>query len=195
MTDETSRLTTEVIRRETHSSRAVPSTVLAGLLILVCLYVMLESALKALGQEPWLLSPEEAAAWVGTLPGGVAPAVLASAGALIFIVGLIFFLAALLPGRRARLSIPNERAAVVVDAEVLASSLARRARVAAGVTPEQVLVTVGRRLVEVQVRPTSGTPVSERSVREAVEDELNRTSVDPVPEVRVAVAESGVIGQ
>ena len=120
---------------------------------------------------------------------------LAAAGALIFLVGLFFFLAAVLPGRRARLNIPNERAAVVVDAEVLASSLARRARVAAGVAPEQVLVTIGRRLVDVQVRPTSGIPVNEAAVREAVEDELRLTAVDPVPEVHVIVAQSGVIGQ
>ncbi|MFP5316127.1 MAG: DUF6286 domain-containing protein [Actinomycetes bacterium] len=195
MTDETTRLTSDVIRRETHSSRAVPSIVLAILVIPGCLYLMLEAALKALGQEPWLISPEQAAGWVGSLPEGAPPTVLSAAGALIFLVGLFFFLAAILPGRRARLSIPNARAAVVVDAEVLASSLARRARVAAGVAPEQVLVTIGRRFVEVQVRPTSGIPVSEQSVQAAVEDELRRTAVDPVPEVRVAVAQSGVIGQ
>lgn len=195
MNDENIRLTSEVIRRETHSSRAVPSTILAVIIILVCLYVMLEAALKALGQAPWLVGPETAAGWVGSLPAGVPGTVLAAAGALLFLIGLIFFLAAVLPGRKARLSIPNERAAVVVDAEVLASSLARRARVAAGVTPEQVLVTIGRRLVEVQVRPTSGIPVSADSVRTAVEDELERTAVDPLPEVRVLVAESGVIGQ
>lgn len=195
MTDENSRVATDVISRETHSSRAVPSTIAAILVILICLYVMLEAALKALGQEPWLRSPEGVAAWVGSLPGGVSPTVLAAAGALIFLGGLFFFLAAVLPGPKARLSIPNERAAVVVDAQVLASSLARRARVAAGVTPEQVLVTIGRRLVEVQVRPTSGIPVSGESVQAAVEDELRRTAVDPLPEVRVAVASSGVIGQ
>lgn len=195
MREETARLTSEVVRREMHSSRAVPATIVAVLVILVCLYVMLEAALKALGQEPWLLGPEAAAGWFGSLPEGASPSVLAAAGALIFLVGLFFFLAAILPGRRARLSIPNERAAVVVDAEVLASSLARRARVAAGVTPEQVLVTIGRRLVEVQVRPTSGIPVNQQSVQAAVEDELRQTAVDPVPEVRVAVAQSGVIGQ
>lgn len=195
MTDETTRLTSDVIRRETHSSRAVPSTIVAVLVIIAALYVMLEAALKALGQDPWLLGPEAAAGWIGSLPGGVSPTVLAAAGGLIFLVGLIFFLAAVLPGRKARLSIPNERAAVVVDAEVLASSLARRARVAAGVTPEQVLVTIDRRVAEVQVRPTSGIPVSEQSVQAAVEDELHRTAIDPVPLVRVTIAQSGVIGQ
>lgn len=195
MTNETTRSTSEVIRREMHSSRAVPATIAAVLIILVCLYAMLEAALKALGQEPWLFGPEAVAGWVGSLPDGVSASVLAAAGALLFLIGLFFFLAAVLPGRRARLSIPNERAAVVVDAEVLASSLARRARVEAGVAPEQVLVTIGRRLVDVQVRPTSGIPVNDRAVQAAVEDELRRTAVEPVPEVRVIVAESGVIGQ
>ncbi|GAB3537128.1 hypothetical protein GCM10027403_20290 [Arthrobacter tecti] len=195
MNDETTRLTSHIIRREMHSSRAVPSIIVAALLILLCLYVMLEAALKALGQDPWLISPEQTAAWVGSLPGGVAPSLLGAAGALVFLMGLIFFLSAVLPGRRAKLSIPNERAAVVIEAEVLASSLARRARVAAGVTPEQVLVTIGRRVVEVQVRPTSGIPVEEQAVQAAVEDELRRTAVEPVPDVRVAVAPSGVIGQ
>ncbi len=195
MKEETSRLTSQAVRREMHSSRAVPSVIAAVLVILLCLYVMLEAALKALGQDPWLIGPEGLASWIGSLPGGIEPALLGAAGALLFIVGLIFFLAAVLPGRRARLSIPNGRAAVVVDAEVLASSLARRARVAAGVTPEQVLVTIGRRLVDVQVRPTSGIPLDEQAVQAAVEDELRRTAVDPVPEVRVAVAPSGVIGQ
>lgn len=195
MTDETRRLTSEVVRREMHSSRAVPSTIAAALVVLAALYVLLEAALKALGQESWLTTPEAAAAWLGALPGNVPTALLSTAGALVFLVGLFFFLSAVLPGRRARLTIPNERAAVVVDAEVLASSLARRARVAAGVGPEQVLVTIARKLVTVEVRPTSGTPVNEDAVRAAVHDELERTAVEPVPEIRIAVAESGVIGQ
>ena len=50
MNDETTRLTSDVIHRETHASRAVPATIVAGLVILVCLYVMLEAALKAGGR-------------------------------------------------------------------------------------------------------------------------------------------------
>ncbi|WP_028279704.1 DUF6286 domain-containing protein [Arthrobacter sp. H5] len=195
MNDETTQLTARVVRREMHSSRAVPSAVAALLITLICLYVMLEAALKALGQDPWLLSPEGAGEWIGGVPGSTEPTLLAAAGALVFLIGLIFFLNAVLPGRLARLSIPNPRAAVVVDAEVLASSLARRARVAAGVAPEQVIVTVGRRIVDVQVRPTSGIPVDRDAVLAAVEDDLRRTSIDSMPEVRVAIAPSGVIGQ
>lgn len=189
------QLTQRVVRRELHSSRAAPSIVAAVLISAFCLYVMFEAALKATGQDPWLVGPDQAAGWVGSLSRNVAAAPLVGAGLLVFVVGLVFFLNAVLPGRRARYTIPNPRTAIVVDAEVLASALARRARVAAGVTGDQVMVTVGRRAVEVQVRPTSGVPVDVERVRNVVEDELLKTSVEPLPAVRVAVAPSGVIGQ
>ncbi|MBG6178997.1 DUF6286 domain-containing protein [Arthrobacter sp. CAN_A1] len=195
MSERITQLTRKVVRRELHSSRALPSVAAAVLISIICLYVMFEAALKAAGQEAWLVSPGQAGNWLGTLPGTVQPALLAAAGLVVFIIGLLFFLNAVLPGRRARHSIPNRRTAIVVDAEVLASALARRARIAAGVTPDQVLVTVGRRAVDVQVRPTSGMPVNVESIRDVVEDELRLTSVEPVPAVRVAVAPSGVIGQ
>jgi hypothetical protein len=81
-----------------------------------------------------------------------------------------------------------------VDDEVIASSLARRARLAANVTPEQVMVVVARRQVMVNVRPTSGVPVNQDSVLAAVRSEVDAMALEPSPEVRVNVATSGVIG-
>ncbi len=187
--------TARLVRRELHSSRAVPSVVVAVLLIAGCLLLLFEAVLKAVGDEPFLLDVEAAAVWLGTLPSGVPASLLGAASSLLLVVGGLLLLLAVLPGRRARYTIPNGRTAVVVDAEVVASSLARRARVAAGVAPEQVLVTVGRSTVMVQVRPTSGVPVDAEAVRAAVADDLRRSSVEPGPRIAVVIAESGVIGQ
>jgi hypothetical protein len=111
-------------------------------------------------------------------------------------VGLFFLLNAVLPGRRARhvLNAGGSSAAMVVDDEVIASALARSARLAANVTPEQVMVVVSQRQVIVNVRPTSGVPVTENAVLAAVQDELREMSLDPLPEVRVNVSTAGVIG-
>ncbi|WP_216698712.1 DUF6286 domain-containing protein, partial [Arthrobacter sp. H41] len=128
-------------------------------------------------------------------PAGAEPAALGMGSLLLFAVGLALFLLAVLPGRRIRYVVPSGRAAVVVDAEVLASALARRARQAAGVAPEQVMVTVGRKTADIQVRPTSGIPVDAAGVQSAVEDDLRHASVEPLPVVRVRIAPSGVIGQ
>ncbi|MFJ4170941.1 DUF6286 domain-containing protein [Paenarthrobacter sp. NPDC089714] len=183
-----------ILRRETHSSRAGAAGIAAVLVILLCVYALLESGVRAVGQPPWLIDPGTAAERIIALPAGMQPLLLGAAGAVIAMVGLFFFLHALLPGRRARHLLRDPRIAVVVDDEVLASALARRARAAANVTPEQVMVVVSQRLVVVNVRPTSGSRVSEEAVLSAVRAELEEMSPVPMPDVRVNLGTSGVIG-
>jgi hypothetical protein len=56
------------------------------------------------------------------------------------------------------------------------------------------MVVVSQRHAVVNVRPTSGVPVSENAIREAVEDELRSMAPIPMPAVRINLATSGVIG-
>jgi hypothetical protein len=184
----------EILKRETHSSRAVPSILAAVLVIALCIYALLETAVRAFGQPPWLVDPQTAAERVVALPDGVTPLLLGVLGAVLVMAGLFFFLNAILPGRRARHVLPDRRAAVVVDDEVIASALARRIRLAANVSQEQVMVTVSRRQVDVNVRPTSGVPLSPDAVLAAVKDELRDMGPIPAPEVRINVTTTGVVG-
>lgn len=183
-----------ILHRETHSSRATAACIAAVLVIILSLYALLESAVRAIGQPPWLIDPQTAAERIVALPHGMPPLLLGVTGAVVAAAGLFFFLSAILPGRRAKHLLDVPRVAAVVDDEVIASSLARRARLAANVTPEQVMVVISQRQAIVNVRPTSGVPVSENAVREAVEDELRSMAPVPLPTVRVNVAETGVIG-
>jgi hypothetical protein len=183
-----------ILKRETRSSRAVPAVIAAVLVIVLCGYALLETAVRAIGQPPWLVDPETAAEQIVALPSGVPPLLLGSLGAVLVMVGLYFFLNAVLPGRRARHLLQDRRAAVVVDDQVMASALARRARLAANVTQEQVMVTVSRNHVVVSVRPTSGVPLKAETVLAAVQEELREMGPSPMPDVRVNVASAGVIG-
>jgi hypothetical protein len=211
-----------VLYRETHSSRAVVATLAAVLVLVLCAYGLLESAVHAIGQPAWLIEPQTAAERLVALPAGVPPLLLGALGAVLAMIGLFFLLNAVLPGRRARHVLNGEPVrsgpdsgpdadggatsgsggtadgwdspAVVVDDEVIASALARQARLAANVTPEQVMVVVSRRQVIVNVRPTSGVPLQEAAVRAAVEAELGEMALVPTPEVRVNLASAGVIG-
>lgn len=210
-----------VLYRETHSSRAGVATLAAVLVVVLCAYGLLESAVHAIGQPAWLIEPQTAAERLVALPAGVPPLLLGALGAVLAMIGLFFLLNAVLPGRRARHVLNSQGAgagprsgpdsgdgttsgsgtaeawhspAVVVDDEVIASALARRARLAANVTPEQVMVVVSRRQVVVNVRPTSGVPVEEAAVLAAVEDELGEMALVPAPEVRVNLSSTGVIG-
>lgn len=183
-----------ILKRETSSSRAVASVIAAVLVIVLCVYALLETAVRAIGQPPWLVDPQTAAENIVALPDGVPPLLLGVIGAVLVMVGVFFFLNAVLPGRRARHLLRDRRAAVVVDDEVIASALARRARLAANVTQEQVTVIVSRNRVLVNVRPTSGIPLSPDAVLAAVRGELEEMGPSPMPEVRINVASAGVIG-
>lgn len=208
-----------ILYRETHSSRAAVATMAAILVMVMAAYGLLEAAVHAIGQPAWLVEPKVAAERIVALPSGVPPLLLGAIGAVLAMVGLFFFLNAVLPGRRARhlLNVPGLEAGsrpeagsgdaetgpaggtgishgVVVDDEVIASALARRARLAANVTPEQIMVVVSQRQVLVNVRPTSGVPVDESAVVAAVRNEVGEMDLLPVPDVRVNVATSGVIG-
>ncbi|MFF1385151.1 hypothetical protein ACFVWT_16450 [Arthrobacter sp. NPDC058288] len=183
-----------ILDRETRSSRAAVSGIAAVLVVVLCGYGLLEAAVRAVGQPPWLIDPQTAAERIIALPQGMPPLLLGVIGAVTAMAGLFFLLNAILPGRRARHLLPDARAGVVVDDEVIASALARRARLAANVTQEQVMVVVSQRQVTVNVRPTSGVPVSENAVLAAVLEELRDMAPERMPEVRVNVATSGVIG-
>jgi hypothetical protein len=183
-----------ILARETRSSRAVAAIIAAVLVIVLCGYALLETAVRAIGQPPWLVDPETAAEQVLALPSGIPPLLLGALGAVLAMAGLFFFLNAVLPGRRARHLLQDRRAAVVVDDEVIASALARRARLAANVTQDQVMVTVSKSHVQVNVRPTSGIPLSAETVLAAVHEELREMAPAPALDVRVTLATSGVIG-
>jgi hypothetical protein len=187
-----------ILYRETHSPRAAVSVVAAVLVLVLAAYGVLESGVHAVGQPAWLIEPQVAAQHVVDLPSGTSPLLLAAIGGVLAMVGLIFLLNGILPGKRARHLLAGAHGerlpAVVVDDEVIASSLARRARLAANVTPEQVMVVVSQRQVQVNVRPTSGVPVDQGRVLEAVRDELDQMLLEPAPVPRVNVTPSGVIG-
>ena len=164
---------------------------------LAAAYLIFEVALAALGYEPLLVPVNR---WWQLLIDPLSllvPGAATLLGALAFVIGLLFVLAAVTPGRRARLALPVEDpdAAIVVDYQVLAASLARRVRAAAGVGPGQVWVTVGARDIQVQLRPTSGLVPEVAAVEDAVRTELRRNGLASDSRIRVNVAGSGVVGQ
>ena len=91
-----------ILYRETHSSRAVVATLAAVLVVVLCAYGLLESAVHAIGQPAWLIEPQTAAERLVALPAGVPPLLLGALGAVLAMIGLFFLLNAVLPGRRAR---------------------------------------------------------------------------------------------
>jgi len=184
-----------LVRRETHASRATESILTAGVLAAVFLWLALETVLALLQESPLLASPERLGRWLAGVPANTLPAGLVAAGAGLAVLGLVLLAAATTPGRRSRHAMQSGRSAVVVDHEVIASAVSRRARLTAGLAPGQVTTTVGQRAVRVQVRPTSGVSVDRNAIGAAVEDELAAYSLDRRIAPTIHIMREGVLGQ
>ena len=178
-----------IARRLTHRSRSASAAVVAVVVALAGLYAATEIALERLGRPALLVAPSDALAsatrgdaWVLPAAGGAA------------LAALVLLILAFAPGRRARHVLADDRMTVVADDVVLAGSLRRSAATAAGLKRERVRASVGRRVADLHLTPTSGLPVDRESVDARAAELLAALRPHPAVRARVAVAESGVVG-
>ncbi|MET3176565.1 UNVERIFIED_ORG: hypothetical protein ABIB52_004440 [Arthrobacter sp. UYCu721] len=183
-----------LVRRETHSSRAAASVVTGIVLVLILAWAGTEAVLSMAGAHPLLASPPAILGWLTGLPAATLPAGMIAGGAALALAGLVLVLLALRPGTRGRHTMPGGSGAVVVDDDVIATAIARTARHAARLVPEQVTARVSRRRLEVLIHPTSGVPVDGAAVRAAVESELDRYALVPAPRLTVTISRTGAVG-
>ncbi|MCD4851800.1 hypothetical protein LN996_13345 [Arthrobacter sp. AK01] len=189
------RVIRRMIRRDTHSSRSIPSVVAASLLLITFLWLALESVLWLLKDQPLLASPAQLRKWLLDLPANTIPAGMTAAGVGLGILGLLIIGIAVGKGRRPRRALASDRTATVVDDDVIAAAVSSKARLAAGLAPGQVTTTVGGRSVRVQVRPTSGVPLNLESIKTALDGELAAYALDRPVKHSVRVLNEGAVGQ
>lgn len=182
-----------ITRRETHSPRSLLAITLAVVIIVVFLWIGTEIVIAELGAPALLVNPDDALASAVALAEAPA-AIVAAAGIGIALVGLLLVIAALAPGRRARHVLSADRAAVVVDNEVIASALARHTAYAGNVDPDNVTVSVSHTRAVIDLLPTSGVPVDRAVVTEVVDEQLESYGLRPRVSARVRIAENGRIG-
>lgn len=182
-----------IVRRETHSPRSALAITIAAAGIGLLAWIGTESVLRMLGQAPLLSAPGDTASAVAgadSLP----PGILTAGGVVTALIGLLLLITAFTPGRRAKHSFTTDRSAVVMDDEIIASSLARRAAHAARVSPDNARVTLSRRRASVVLRPSSGFAVDRDAVQQASDDELRHIAAVPAISPRVLVAADGKVG-
>lgn len=181
-------------RRETRSGRAALSVAAAGVLLLMLLWLAVELVLSVLGRPALLISPAELVTGAASIATATVPGVLTAAGVIMALLGAALLAAALLPGTKPRHIMANQRAAMVVDSEVVAAAASRAARTAAHLAPDQVSSRVGHRRIEVLVRPTSGRAVDVGAIKEAVEQETAGYGLRPSLAINVTTGGKTVMG-
>ncbi|MGN8051097.1 hypothetical protein ACTJKO_15560 [Curtobacterium sp. 22159] len=185
------RVYRRILRRETNASRSGAVVVAMLVTLVVAAAAVFAAALVLLDQRVLGIDPRDLVDAARRAPRGLDTTVVVGIGAIIAVVGLVFLAQALLPQRRPRHVMSSERLAVVVDDEVLASAAARAARSATRLGPDAAVGTVGRRTVDVVLRPAAGVDVPAVAATEAVQAEL--AAIDPGPAVtaRVRVQPTG----
>lgn len=183
-----------IVRRETHSPRSGFAIVLAVIVLLIAAWLVTETVLVLVGAPPLLVTPGTLVDSALALPTAVLPAALVTAGIVVAALGLVCVVVAVLPGRRPRHRGESARTALVVDDRAIASALARRAARAAGIDPDNVIVSVGHRRAEVRLSRSSGWSIDTGAVEAAVASELKRLNLSPTLRPSVVVDSRGVVG-
>jgi hypothetical protein len=184
----TTGVSARAARRMRFRSRSAAVIVALLAVTLGAVYLGTEAALVLLSQPPLVSAP------FGLLDAADAdPLVSGGAAAVLALIGVVCLVCAVTPGRFRRRFIADERATIVVDDDVLASSISRSVAIEAKVARSQVRTSLGRRRAEVRVTPTTGFDVSDEPVRQVGEQLLARGGVTPPVKTRAVIERSGVI--
>lgn len=179
-----------IVRRETHSPRAVASIVVAVIIMVVAIavgtavmYAILHPPVWA-AMKVWFDDVAEVASTVRHL--------MLTAGIVAVLLGVLSLVLALAPGRRRRRRLDSSRSAIVVDDKVIARALATKAADAARLSRSQVSVLVGRRRATVRVTPTAGIAVDRSEVAKVIARAGAGYGLSRQP--HVAVSDRAVVG-
>lgn len=180
------RLYRRLARRLTHRSRSVAASVALALLALAAVAIAIEAALALLGRPALVATPDRLLTWLesGTVWGY-------AAGGVAVLLGIVALLLAVLPGRRPRRVIRADELLIVIDDDVLASSLSRAAADGAGVPRDQVRTVLARRRARVRIQPLSGFPVDPAEPLQRTRAVLDAARTRPAIAPRVIVATEG----
>lgn len=180
-----------LLRRETHVSRS--GSVVVAMLIALALAAtaVFAGALVLLDQNVLGVDPRAVVDAALAAPDSLETTIVIGVGAVVALIGLVLLLQGILPQRRPRHVMSSDRLAVVVDDEVLASAAARAARSATRLGDDAAVGTVGRRTVDVVLRPAAGVDVPAVAATEAVEREFAAIDAQPALAARVRVQPTG----
>ncbi|WP_144710070.1 hypothetical protein [Curtobacterium pusillum] len=185
------RVYRRIVRRETNASRSGAVVVAMLVALVVAAAAVFAAVLVLLDQRVLGIDPRDVVDTAARAPRGLDATIVIGIGAVVALVGLVFLGQGLLPQRRPRHAMSSVRLAVVVDDEVLASAAARAARSATRLGPDAAVGTVGRRTVDVVLRPAAGVDVPAVAATEAVESEFVAIDAQPSVTVRVRVQPTG----
>lgn len=184
-----------LIRRETHSSRAIAAITVAILLLTGLIYFIVEAILALSNKDKLLITPSEIWRGITTITDSKQLAIVTTLGIVLTLLGLIILLKAILPGALGRHSLKDSRTAYIVDDGVIASNVSRRVREVAGLPTGHVTTGVSGREITVQMTPLSGKPIDKEVVHKRVSTALEGIKIAPPTRLKLQVSEDGKVAK
>ncbi|WP_308516877.1 hypothetical protein [uncultured Varibaculum sp.] len=180
-----------LVRRETHSSRALISVIVALLLMAGLGYLATEGVLAALGRPPLLATPQDL--WEqapAALQEKYRPLVII-VGIVLGLFGLGLLAKAILPGTLSKHALKDDRAAYVADDSVIASGISRLMREDAGLPQGTVSTAVSKRRSLSTITPTTGRPIDQEQMLKLAKDEAASWQLQPRLKTAIKVSQEG----
>lgn len=180
-----------LVRRETHSSRALISVILALLLIAGIGYLAAEGVLSALGRPPLLAAPQDLWEQAPIALQEKSHPLVIIVGVVLGLFGLGLLGKAILPGSLSKHALRDERAAYVADDSVIASGISRLVREEAGLPQGTVSTAVSKRRSLSTITPSTGRPLDQGQMTQFTKDEVTSWNLQPRLKTTVKVAPEG----
>lgn len=180
-----------LVRRETHSSRALTSVILAIIIVAALGFLTTEGLLALSGNEPLLVNLAEM--WrqgFAALSDSHRPLAIIL-GVLLALCGLLLLAKAVLPGTLSKHALGDERAAYVVDDAVVAAGISLLVREEAGLPPGAVSTAVSKRRSISTITPTTGRPLDQEQMQQLATTEIASWQLRPRLKTAVKVATVG----
>ena len=180
-----------LVRRETHSSRALISVILALLLIAGIGYLAAEGVLSALGRPPLLAAPQDLWEQAPVALQEKSRPLVIIVGAVLGLFGLGLLGKAILPGSLSKHALQDERAAYVADDAVIAASISRLVREEAELPQGTVSTAVSKRRSLSTITPTTGRPLDQEQMQQVATAEIASWQLRPRLKTAVKVNSEG----
>ena len=180
-----------LVRRETHSSRALISVILALLLIAGMGYLATEGVLSALGRPPLLADPQDLWEQAPVALQKKSRPLVIIVGVVLGLFGLGLLAKAVLPGTLSKHALKDERAAYVVDDSVIASGISRLLREEARLPQGTVSTAVSKRRALSTITPSTGRPLDQEQMLKLTKDEVTSWQLQPRLKTAVKVTVEG----
>ena len=180
-----------LVRRETHSSRALISVIVGLLLIAGLGYLATEGVLSASGRPPLLAAPQDL--WEQApkaLQDKYRPLVII-VGVILGLFGLGLLAKAILPGSLSKHALQDERAAYVADDAVIAAGISRLVREEAELPQGTVSTAVSKRRSLSTITPTTGRPLDQEQMQQVATAEIASWQLRPRLKTAVKVNSEG----